>query len=74
VPTCSITPNKVTKSNSLTCKKDKNTDMKDKEEITPLGTPRLEMGSNDVHHNTWDLVLFSTFETKIEKIIEIKKI
>jgi len=54
--------------------KDKNTDMKDKEEITPLGTPRLEMGSNDVHHNTWDLVLFSTFETKIKKIIEIKKI
>ncbi len=48
-------------------------DMKDKEEITPLGTPRLEMGSNDVHHNIWDLVLFITSETKIEEIIEIGK-
>jgi hypothetical protein len=62
-----------TKSNSPTCKKNKNTNMKYEEEITPLGTPRLEMGSNDVHHNIWDLVFFNLFETKIEKIIEIKK-
>ncbi len=40
----------------------------------PLGTPRLEMGSNDLYDNIWDLVTFSIFETKIEKITEIKKI
>jgi hypothetical protein len=53
--------------------KNKNTYMKDEEEIMPLGTPRLKMGSNDVHHNVWDLILFSTYETKFKKTIEIKK-